>query len=419
MRPVGWRWPLALSACVILGQLFSLAPLVDIISGTSPADLRLAYPLTYVALGPFTLLADFLNGSPARELKGFAVWLVAGFAAVRIARRPRTPLSIAARVGREILAFALLLAALAAFVAWGVLGPRPVARLANADPDVLVYDIHSHTAASHDGRPGFGAAGNAAWHARAGFDAAFVTDHNTGAAIRTWLTDGARAETRLLPGNELSLSGLHLLVLGSAEDVPNEPARGSWQATGALLRGLAAAPAGDSASATPFRVASLPEYWRYRWGADQDSLVSWGVGGFEVWTTSPRAMDFPAALRREIVARCRREGLVMFGATDMHGLGASASVWNVVRMPGWQGMDARTLSAALAAHWRQGGAEANRVIVRRRWIPDGAAQAAVAIPVNVVVVLRTAAPAHAIALLIWAWLPALLISARRRAAPRP
>ena len=418
MRRVGSRWPLALSACVVVAQLLPLPSLVDVVSGAPSADLRLAYPLAHVAFAPLTLLADFLNGSPARELKGFAVWLLAAFAAVRIARRPRTPMRLATRAGRELLAFGLLLAALAGFVVWGVLGPRPIARIASAGPDVFVYDVHSHTAASHDGRPRFDAAANAAWHARAGFDAAFVTDHNTGAAIRSWLAAHARADARLLPGIELSLSGLHLLVLGAAADVPNETARGSWETTGALLRGLAAAPSTDSASGRAFLVASLPEYWRYRWGADLDSLVAWGVGGFEVWTTSPRAMDFPAALRREIVARCRREGLVMFGATDMHGLGASASVWNVVRMPGWRAMDAGALGAALAARWRAGGPEANQVVVRRRWIPDGEAQAVVAIPVNVAVLLRTASPAHAASLLLWLWLPVLL-SARRRAALRP
>jgi hypothetical protein len=411
---VRWRWPLALSAGLLLAQLLPLHPLVDAATGAPPVGLHLAFPVAHVVLAPLTLLADWLNGSPARELEGFGLWCLAGFVVVRCLRARRVPIPWRARARRELIAAALAVAALAAFVAWGVWGPRPIPRLVATDFARLVVDVHSHTAASHDGRPGFDAAANAAWHARAGFDAAFVTDHNTGAASRAWRTTGARGPARLLPGIELSLSGLHLLALGSDDDVPNAVARGSWEATGRLVRTLAGS---DGGRAAPLLVASLPEYWRYRWGDGVDSLVAWGVRGLEVWTTSPRAMDFPAALRRDVVARARRDGLVLLGSTDMHGIGASASVWNVVSLPGWSAMDDATLTAALLARWREGGADANQVVVRRRWLPASRAGAGVAVPANGVVVLRTASPAHALALLAWLWLPALL-SARRRPAPR-
>ena len=406
----------------MVAQAFPLSPLVDVVSGAAPAGLRLVHPFSHVALAPLTLIADWLNGSPARELKGFVAWLVVVWAAARALRWRRSAgRGLGARALGELRAALLFVLAVAGFVAWGVYAPRPIARLVGAEPDALVYDVHSHTAASHDGRRGFDAAANAAWHARAGFDAAFVTDHNTGVAIRGWLAAPAPGTPRLLPGIELSLSGLHLLALGTAAEIPNERYRGSWEATGALARALAAGTPlpGDSVGAgRPFLVASLPEYWRYRWGPGVDSLVAWGVGGFELWTTSPRAMDFPPGLRAEIVARSSRDGLVLFGATDMHGLGSSASVWNVVTLPGWRGMDATALVAALVERWRSGGADANRFVVRRRWLPARPLESVVAVPVNLVVLLRTASPAHALALLVWIWLPALL-SFRRRTQRRP
>ena len=420
MKPVGWRWPLALSACVVVAQVFPVPPLVEVVSGAAPADLRLVYPLTHVVLAPLTLLADWLNGSPARELTGFLAWLLVFWSAARVLRwRRRAEGGIGARVVGELRAALLLVLVLAAFAAWGVYAPRPIARLVADDPDALVYDVHSHTEASHDGRRGFDAAANAAWHERAGFDAAFVTDHNTGVAIRAWLAAAAPGAPRLLPGIELSLSGLHLLALGTAAEIPNERYRGSWDATGALLRALAAGapPPGDSVGVgRPFLVASLPEYWRYHRGPGIDSLVAWGVGGFELWTTSPRAMDFPSDLRAGIIARSRRAGLALFGATDMHGLGSAASVWNVETLPGWRAMDTRALGAALLARWRSGGADANRVVVRRRWLPARPLEAGVAVPVNLALLLRTASPAHALTLLCWIWIPALLSSRRR--APR-
>jgi hypothetical protein len=164
----------------------------------------------------------------------------------------------------------------------------------------------------------------------------------------------------------------------------------------------------------PFLVASLPEYWRHHWGTDIDTLVEWGVGGFEVWTSSPRAMDLPPALRRQMVARCQRDGLAMFGATDMHGLGYAASVWNVARLPGWRTLDAAALGPALVERFRRDGAAANQVVAMRRWLPETAAGAVVAVPGNLVLLLRTATPAHGAALLAWSWLPAVLTGLRRR-----
>ena len=58
-----------------------------------------------------------------------------------------------------------------------------MAALAGAGPDVVVFDVHSHTNVSHDVRGtlmrGFDTEANLRWHRRAGFDAVFVTDHNT------------------------------------------------------------------------------------------------------------------------------------------------------------------------------------------------------------------------------------------------
>ena len=196
-----------------------------------------------------------------------------------------------------------------------------------------------------------------------------------------------------------------------------------------MLRGLAAgrvpapgatdaavpADTGVPLTTRPFLVASLPEYWRHHWGTDIDTLVEWGVGGFEIWTSSPRGMDFPPALRRQTIARCQRGGLAMFGATDMHGFGYTASVWNVARLRGWRTLDAAALGSALVERFHREGTEANRMMMMRRWLPETAAGAVVAVPGNLVLLLRTATPAHSAALLAWIWLPAVLTGLRRRA----
>ena len=57
-------------------------------------------------------------------------------------------------------------------------------------------------------------------------------------------------------------------------------------------------------------------------------------------------------------------------------------------------------------------------MVLRRWLPETPAQATVAVPLNLVLLLRAASPAHGTALLGWIWAAALLFSFRRRS-PRP
>ena len=402
-----WRLPVVLTACVVVAQLLPLSPIVDVVTWTAPSSARLWYPLFHVVFAPFTLLADWLNGGSRRDLSGFGIWVVVAYALARLAVRS-TPAP--SRGLREAAYAVILLGGLAAFVAWGYWLPRPIPRLVATDPDVLVLDVHSHTAISHDGRKGFGAAQNAAWHARAGFDAAFITDHNVFGAAKIWRLDAAGRPPRLLDGEELSLSGLHLVVLGNLGQIENRPYDASWDSTGALIRTLHA----DSL----YLIASLPEYREHHWGAPLGDLTSWGVDGFEIWTEAPRAMDIAPEDRRAVIARCRLENRAMFGATDMHGFGNAATVWNLVRLPGWRSPNDTALAHALIVRFRSGGVVANQVVALRRWLPETRLGSAFSVPVNLVMLLRSASRPHAALLLGWIWLAALAASRRRPARPR-
>jgi hypothetical protein len=401
-----WRLPVLLTACVVVAQLLPLSPIVDVVTWTAPSSARLSYPLFHVVFAPFTLLADWLNGGSRRDLSGFGIWAVVAYALGRLAVR-RVP---APRRGLREAAYAVaLLGGLAAFIAWGYWLPRPIPRLVASDGDLLVVDVHSHTTLSHDGRRGFGAVQSAAWHARAGFDAAFITDHNVFGAATMWRREATGRRPRLLDGEELSLSGLHLVVLGTKGQIANQPYDASWDSTGVLIRELKA----DSL----YLIASLPEYWEHHWGAALGELTSWGVDGFEIWTESPRAMDIPPEDRRAVIARCRLENRAMFGATDMHGFGNATTVWNLVRLPGWRSPNDTALAHALVARFRSGGVAANQVVALRRWLPETRLGSAFSVPINLVLLLRTASRPHAALLLGWIWLAALAAS-RRRPAPQ-
>ena len=76
---------------------------------------------------------------------------------------------------------------LALFVGGGLLSHRPMLRLEGQGSNLAAVDFHSHTSASHDVRgtavAGFDTKHNLEWHQRAGFDAVFITDHNTTAGL--------------------------------------------------------------------------------------------------------------------------------------------------------------------------------------------------------------------------------------------
>jgi len=404
------RVPLVLSAAIVLAQIFRVPPLVDVVAGRAPSDVHLAWPFGHILLAPLTLTADWLNGGSRADFIGFGVWVLIGFAVSRfvLGGRPR-------RLLRELAWLTGLLVAVGSFVAWGALASRPIPRLVAEDSSLIVFDVHSHTSLSHDGRRGFGVAANAAWHARAGFDAAWITDHNRVGAARQWQVDRAGRPPRLLGGEELSLSGLHMVALGVDSLIDNRPADRSFEASLAFLAQLESETAPER---RPYLIASLPEYWRHHWGRELGSVVLAGVEGFEIWTTSPQAMEFPPSARRVVLGWSRLERRAWFGATDMHGLGYAASVWNVARLPGWRALDDAALSRALIASFRERGPDATRVVAMRRWQPGSPPAQLVSVPVNAVVVLRSASRAHAAALLAWIWAAAGLVS-RRRAARTP
>jgi len=405
-----WRVPLVLSATLVLAQVFHVSSLIDVATGREAEGAHLAYPLSHVLLAPLTLTADWLNGGSRADLIGFGAWVLLAFVLCRAAfgGRPR-------RVLRELAWLAGLLAALGAFVAWGALARRPIPRLLTADSSLIVFDVHSHTSLSHDGRRGFGVAANAEWHARAGFDAAFVTDHNRVGAARQWQADRAGRPPRLLAGEELSLSGLHIVALGVDSLLDNRPWDRSFESSLAFLARLESEGAPER---RPYLIASLPEYWRNHWGEEMGAVALAGVEGFEIWTTSPQAMEFPPSARRVVIGRARLEHRGLFGATDMHGLGYAATVWNVARLPGWRSLDDAALTRALIASFRDRGPEADRVLALRRWQAERPLAQAAAVPVNVFLALRAASRVHAVLLLVWIWGVAWLVS-RRRAPPTP
>jgi len=340
------RHPVAflLLALVIAGAVASRPPVVDVATGSPPADAALVLPAGYVALAPMSNVLDALTFlSVERAPWALGVWLL-GLAAWGLLRGngPRRRL-VGGLVGP------LSLVGLAAAAA-GL--PRPVPRLAAGDSGVTVIDYHAHTAASHDGRGGWTPERLARWHARQGFEASYVTDHNIA------FTPAGSEPFPLLPGAEWSVHRQHVLALGPGQAI----ARDSFTRTTARMLRIFQQLSRQGA----VTIASIPEYWRNHWDG-LDAFIAAGVGGFEIVSCGPKALGFPAAGRRRVVAMATAHDVLVTGGSDNHGWGAVTCVWNL-SAPGAGGYRANRVIARAVAVAQGDGSPVWAAAVTQPWI---------------------------------------------------
>ena len=363
-RP-GLLLPLGLTAGLLAAQAAAVPALSDPLGAELPASLHLAYPPLYVLLAPLFTSWDGVSMLAMSRLEGFLLGLLVLYVAWRGGRvlwrrvawsdrpAPRTP------IRRELAMLIAALVALVLFVGVGLLWHRPMAALAGTATDDVVFDVHSHTNASHDVEGGlmrgFDAAALMRWHGRAGFDAAFLTDHNTVAGLRPHAGPPV-----LCPGIEVSAWKAHVVLLGDSVPVDRRRYNGSLDELRTLL-------AESDSLYGALSVLSLPEYERNH-QARLDTLVAAGADGFEIVNASPKANEISRARRDSVVALARRTNRFVLGASDSHGWGATSMVWNVMRVPAGQAAGPAVCTALL--HGLRGGFGSSRIVERHRLRAD-------------------------------------------------
>jgi hypothetical protein len=338
--------------------------LSDPLGDPLPPGLHLGYPPVYLLLAPLFSLWDGVSMLSMTRLTGFLVGFVVLFVAWRagravwwrIAWSDRPPPRSPAR--RELGLAAAALVGLIVFIAGGLLWHRPMAALAGLPAGTVAFDVHSHTNVSHDVRgtlmAGFDAEANLRWHRRAGFDAVFVTDHNTVAGLAR-----PAGPPALCPGIEVSAWRAHIVLLGDTAAV--EPGRYN-SSLAALERLLAES---DSVYGA-LSVLSLPEYERNH--RDRlEALAAAGADGFELVNASPKANELDRIERDRVAAIARRADRFVVGASDSHGWGATSMVWNLMALPGRP--QGPVLCADLLAGLRRGFGS-SRIVERHRLRPD-------------------------------------------------
>jgi hypothetical protein len=296
------------------------------------------------------------------RLTGFLQGLAVLYVLWRVLAWRRSPNSASSRLGgrwlREIGTLLISLVCLLLYFVIGLLWHRPMLSLAGVPPEFSVVDFHSHTNLSHDVRGtlmrGFDAEANRRWHARAGFDAVFITDHNT-----PTLAPYRPGHPTLCHGTEVSAWGAHIVLLGDTLPISGREYRSGLAG---LLRLLSVS---DTAVGA-LSVASLPEYRRNHWNRLPE-LIAAGLDGFEVVNAAPKANELVRAERDSVIGLARTNNRFVVGVSDIHGWGATSLVWNLVQVP----PQSRQLCADILARLRKG-FPAVHIIERHRLRPDDA-----------------------------------------------
>lgn len=410
MRPP--LWAAVLAAVLLAAQLVPLAPVRDAATGTALAGWTLRPSPAHLALTPLTASSDWVSCFGKRQIVSLLLWLLAAYWLARPFRR----LSWRG-ASREAAGFGLHAAGVAAFVAWTAAVPRPIARLERpaGAGDVLVVDLHSHTSHSWDGRRRFTPERNLAWHADAGYDAAFVTDHNDVAGSRLAFEASALARSaatpgrppalaRALRGTELSLHGAHVVALGARERI--DPAR--YEGLEGLKRFLGEAGPKHGALA----VMSLPEYWKHH-GHRLAELADWGAAGFELSNPAPKAADAPPSFLRDVVRLCEAKGLFLAGVSDNHGWSSSACSWTLLPLPGHEALHGEDLERKVLERLSSG-FEAAAVAERPLRRPETSLGAVFDPFLNLFALLRALSRAQALVAFLYIGAAALFTARARR-----
>jgi predicted metal-dependent phosphoesterase TrpH len=398
------------AALVTAAMLFTWPAAVpavrDMATRAAVPGARLVHPAAYLVLSPVFDAMDALTLLSVGQLVALLLSLMALYLVWRSWRWRRTGRP---RVLRELL---LALAALGAFLAFclvGVLAPRPMAALSVDDRDAVKVDVHSHTNASHDGRPDFDARANIAWHRGAGFDAAYITDHKS--------FDGASEAMKLNPRR----AGDGLVMLSGLEFIDNHNhinALGATAADSAWIRVEARRqrlgwPARERGAAV--FIQTIPENLEHI--PIPESSTGRGLAGIELSDGAPRGIGQAQRDRALILRIADSLDLAIVAGSNNHGWGRTAVAWSVLRIPGWREMTPMELGAAIEVRIRSERHGAVQVIERRSPDPARSRLALVAtLPAVIWNLLVTLSGAQRISWILWSWILAalaLFLTARR------
>ncbi len=396
--------PVLLTVLVLVTALFVQSPLRDAATHADATGLRLLVDREFALLSPFCTLLDMQSLLTIPQHLAFLATLLGGLLVWRSAVFMRGTTYPVWR--QELGNVVILLAALVMVLVVNVLVPRPMARLSVEDPDLVIVDVHAHTSSSRDARHDWTPARVRDWHARSGFNVAYITDHKRfGGAIDAMATNPARAGDGvvLLSGLELYSGGQHVNVLSMT------PADSMYIVDGDhLTRGTRL-----SDGRTPIIVQTIPFRIPMFAGPGQDSLSS--TNALELNDGAPKGLTMGLVRHAALLRLADSLNLALVAGSDNHGWGNTASGWTLVRVRGWRDMTPMALAVALEREMARG-RNATQVVERRTPLLFSAPELALTVPVMLVSVARALTPAERLSWILWAWSTLLVRLGIRRVA---
>ena len=357
----------------------------------------------YDLIAPVSNVLDALTLlTPAQYWETFALCVLVFFAPGMVREwRARGTIGIWTTL-KSVVRFA---AGTVAVIGIMLVATRPMASLSLNDRDLIAVDFHSHTSASHDGRPGFDAEHNRSWHEGAGFDAAYVTDHRTfdgalDALDRNPATAGGG--TVLLAGVELHDVGEHPLLLG-IDPHRTKITSPDWQ--GAAVKA-------DGGPVPPILLLTMPGELNV---PPNELTGEVRIAGVEISDGSPRGMAQAATGHADIIALAKRLHVTLVSGSDNHGWGRAAPAWSVLRIPGWRDMRPASLDSAIRRTIISGSPGSTEIISRRTVGPaSGTVETALGGLSVAALMFRTMNFRERFSWIAWSWAGALLALVRLR-----
>jgi hypothetical protein len=344
------------------------------------------------------------------QIIGFTLWAFALYVGARyLARRDRA-VPLKRELGYAIVALGGLL------IVYGsaVLLPRPMAQLVITRSDAIAVDFHSHTHYSHDGRAGWTPQDVLDWHAAAGFNVAYITDHATLDGIPEALaldTTTAGQSTILLSGIELFYHGEHVNLLNAGTRF-----RGLTTPDFRNIDDQALALASQLPGFEPVLIETLP--------GDLGSIVAAkgpgtpGVRAIEIVDGSPRGMSQTRRDHDRIVRIADSLQLALVAGSDNHGWGRTAPGWTMLRLTDWRGFTPEALSVEIEKILRFAGPRGTQVVERTTASASPIALA-FTLPMVAWTVSRALSVEERVAWFFWIWIPWTIAFAVRRQGAAP
>jgi hypothetical protein len=338
---------------VVATAIVGATPILNAETGLPATDASLIHSAAYTMLAPVCTLLDALTLLSLPQHVAILATVVLCVIVWRLVRARTHRTSVLGEVGAAV----ATLISIVIVYGGGAVIPRPMAAIRTHNPNDVVIDFHSHTNSSWDGRKWFTPERNREWHAGAGFNVAYVSDHaSLAGAIAGSRRNPAHAGdgTVLLPALEARDQYEHIVAIGIDSTFPIDP-KGNWHD-----------PVPDTALAVtgsaPLLILTLP--------GNITKLPENELQGFaplyaiELSDAAPKGVGAIQRQRASIIRFADTLNLAVVAGSDNHGWGRTAAGWSVMRIQNWRAMNPAQLDSAIQRTIRIERRHAGRVYVR-------------------------------------------------------